>query len=146
MPEDFLNDHGVSLGFGVGDRGADQFAERGQPLLSAGWQRPRTGCHDHDAGRQTEAGLAARGITMLGPARKAQLARHGEAVLKSLRQLIESVNDTLKGQLDREAHGGRTFEGVAIRVTQRILVMAAAIWHNNKTGQPVTRSLTAYDH
>jgi hypothetical protein len=24
--------------------------------------------------------------------------------------------------------------------------MAAAIWHNNNTGQPVTRSLTAYDH
>jgi hypothetical protein len=24
--------------------------------------------------------------------------------------------------------------------------MAAAIWHNNKTGQPVTRSLIAYDH
>ena len=60
--------------------------------------------------------------------------------------LIESVNDTLKGQLDLEAHGGRTFDGVAIRVAQRILAMAAAIWHNNKTGQPVTRSLTAYDH
>jgi len=24
--------------------------------------------------------------------------------------------------------------------------MAAAIWHNNKTGQPVTRSLIAYHH
>jgi hypothetical protein len=24
--------------------------------------------------------------------------------------------------------------------------MAAAIWHNNNTGQPVTRSLIAYDH
>jgi hypothetical protein len=62
------------------------------------------------------------------------------------RQLIESVNDTLKGQLDLEAHGGRTFEGVAIRVAQRVLAMAAAIWHNNKTGRPVTRSLIAYDH
>jgi hypothetical protein len=56
------------------------------------------------------------------------------------------VNDTLKGQLDLEAHGGRTFEGVATRVAQRVLAMAAAIWHNNKTGQPVTRSLIAYDH
>ncbi len=56
------------------------------------------------------------------------------------------VIDTLKGQLDLEAHGGRTFEGVAIRVAQRILAMAAAIWHNNKTGAPVTRSLIAYDH
>jgi hypothetical protein len=40
-------------------------------------------------------------------------------VLKKVRQLIESVNDTLKGQLDLEQHGGRTFEGVAVRVTQR---------------------------
>ena len=78
--------------------------------------------------------------------RKEEAPRHGEPLLKSVRQLIESVNDTLKGQLDLEAHGGRTFEGVAIRVGQRILAMAAAIWHNNKTGQPVTRSLTAYDH
>ena len=95
---------------------------------------------------ETEADLAARGITLLRPSRKDEAARHGEPLLKSIRQLIESVNDTLKGQLDLEAHGGRTFEGVAIRVAQRILAMAAAIWHNNKTGAPVTRSLIAYDH
>ena len=47
-----------------------------------------------------------------------------------VRQLIESVNDTLKGQLDLEQHGGRSFEGVAVRVAQRLLAMAAAIWHN----------------
>src|ERR1017187_8071333 len=98
------------------------------------------------AGRQTEADLAARGTTLLRPSRQDGSTRHGEPLLKSVRQLIESVNDTLKGQLDLEAHGGRTFEGVAIPVGQRILAMAAAIWHNNKTGQPVTRSLTAYDH
>ena len=45
-----------------------------------------------------------------------------------------------------EAHGGRTYEGVAVRVAQRILALAAAIWHNNKTGATVTRSLVAYDH
>ena len=98
------------------------------------------------AGRETEADLAARGITLLRPSRKDEAARHGEPLLKSIRQLIESVNDTLKGQLDLESHGGRTFEGVAIRIAQRILAMAAAIWHNNKTGAPVTRSLIAYDH
>ncbi|MEU4821237.1 hypothetical protein AB0H37_05115 [Actinomadura sp. NPDC023710] len=27
-----------------------------------------------------------------------------------------------------------------------ILAMTAAIWHNHRTGQPITRSLTAYDH
>ena len=98
------------------------------------------------AGRQMEADLAGRLIILLRPARKDEAARYGEPLLKSVRQLIESVNDTLKGQLDLEAHGGRTFEGVAIRVAQRILAMAAAIWHNNKTGAPVTRSLIAYDH
>jgi hypothetical protein len=54
--------------------------------------------------------------------------------------------DTLKAQLDLEFHGGRTSEGVAIRVAQRITALAAAIWHNNKTGAPITRSLIAYDH
>jgi hypothetical protein len=98
------------------------------------------------AGRQTETDLASRGITLLRPSRKDEQARWGEPLLKSIRQLIESVNDTLKGQLDLEAHGGRTFEGTAIRIAQRILAMAAAIWHNNKTGAPVTRSLIAYDH
>lgn len=52
----------------------------------------------------------------------------------------------LKGQLDLEQHGARTFEGVAIRVAQRVLALATAIWHNHHTGQPITRSLTAYDH
>jgi Transposase DDE domain len=98
------------------------------------------------AGRQTEADLAARGITLLRPSRQDEAARHGEPLLKPVRQLIEPVNDTLKGQLGLEAHGGRTFEGVATRAAQRILAMAAAIWHNNKTGAPVTRSLIAYDH
>jgi hypothetical protein len=59
---------------------------------------------------------------------------------------MEPVNDTLKGQLDLEQHGGWTFEGFAIWVAQRILAMAAAIWHNNKTRAPITRSLIAYDH
>jgi len=31
-------------------------------------------------------------------------------------------------------------------VTQRVLAMAAGIWHNNLTGAAVTRSLIAYDH
>jgi hypothetical protein len=31
-------------------------------------------------------------------------------------------------------------------VTVRILALTAAIWHNDKTGQPTACSLTAYDH
>jgi hypothetical protein len=35
---------------------------------------------------------------------------------------------------------------VIIRVLARILAITAAIWHNDKTGQPIKRSLIAYDH
>ena len=91
--------------------------------------------------------LAARGISLLRPSyRNRGTPRPGEALLKTVRQLIESVNDTLKGQLDLEQHGGRTIEGVGVRVAQRILAMTCAIWHNRTIGAPITRSLTAYDH
>ena len=98
------------------------------------------------AGKDLERFLTEQGIQLLRPARKREKTRNGQALLKSVRQLIESVNDTLKGQLDLELHGGRTFAGIAARVAQRILAMAAGIWHNHKTGQPITRSLIAYDH
>jgi hypothetical protein len=98
------------------------------------------------SGKDLEKQLTERGINLLRPARKTENRRWGTAVLKKIRQLIESVNDTLKGQLDLEQHGGRTFEGVAARVAQRILALTAAIWHNFHTGQPISRSLIAYDH
>jgi len=37
-----------------------------------------------------------------------------------IRQLIECVNDTLKGQMTLERHGGRTPTGVTVRAAQRI--------------------------
>ena len=98
------------------------------------------------AGRDFEQLLAGCSITLLRPSRADEQARYGEPMLKKVRQLIESVNDTLKGQLSLEGHGGRSCVGVTIRVAQRILAMAAAIWRNNQTGAPVTRSLIAYDH
>ncbi|HEV7936231.1 MAG TPA: IS982 family transposase [Actinomadura sp.] len=99
------------------------------------------------AGKKFEQSLRSEhGITLLRPSRKKEVLRAGEPMLKKVRQLIESINDTMKGQLDLEQHGGRTMEGVAVRVAQRILALAAAIWHNFQTGQPVNRSLTAYDH
>ena len=77
---------------------------------------------------------------------KARPDRPGTRFFKPLRQIIESVNDTFKGQLDLERHGGHTPAGVIVRVLQRILALTAAIWHNDHTGQPVMRSLVAYDH
>ena len=82
------------------------------------------------ASKAFEKDLAEQGIELLRPLANGRKPGYGEPMLKSVRQLIESVNDTLKGQLDLEQHGGRTFEGVAVRVAQRILAMAAAIWHN----------------
>ncbi|MFF0037904.1 hypothetical protein ACFYRG_16985 [Streptomyces mirabilis] len=63
-----------------------------------------------------------------------------------MRQVIESVNQTFKGQLDLEQHRGRALGGVVARVMQRILALTAAIWHNDYTRQPVLRPLTAHDH
>lgn len=97
-------------------------------------------------GRAFEADLAERGVRLLRPARKGEPDRAGAALFKPLRQLIESVNATLKVQLDLERHGGRTDQGVWARVLQRILALTAAIWHNHAIGQPVGRSLIAYDH
>jgi hypothetical protein len=90
--------------------------------------------------------LRARGVDLLRPAYRNRTPRPGQALLAPIRQLIESVNDTLKGQLDLELHGGRSLAGVTARVAQRLLALTAAIWHNRATGQPVTRSLIAYDH
>jgi hypothetical protein len=97
-------------------------------------------------GRDFEHELAGARLVLLRPARKGEPEPPGRDYFKPLRQVIESVNDTLKGQLDLERHGGRTVDGVTVRVLQRILALTAAIWHNDVTGQPVMRSLVAYDH
>jgi hypothetical protein len=97
-------------------------------------------------GKEFEAVLGGAGIALLRKPRKGERPRPGTRFFKPLRQVIESVNDTLKGQLDLEQHGGRTIAGVFARVAQRILALTAAIWHNDHIGAPVLRSLTAYDH
>jgi hypothetical protein len=96
------------------------------------------------AGRITETQIAGLGITLLRPDRRDEPHRHGN--LGGCRQWIESVYDTLKGQLGLERHGGRTPHGVFTRIAQRLLALAAAIWHNWATSAPDKRSLTAYDH
>jgi Transposase DDE domain len=119
------------------DRDEDLISQRGQILLIS---------DKGFASGELEKHLSEEGIELLRPHRKNEKVRPGESLLKSVRQLIESVNDTLKGQLDLEEHGGRTFEGIGIRVAQRIMALAAGLWHNHKTGAPVIRSLIAYDH
>ena len=97
-------------------------------------------------GRDFETSLASTGLNLLRPARKGESPRPGAPFFKPLRQVIESINDTFKGQLNLEQHGGHSPAGVWVRVLQRILALTAAIWHNDHTGQPIKRSLLAYDH
>lgn len=82
-------------------------------------------------GRAFEARLTGNGIDLLRPERKGEKPVAAARFFKPQRQIIESVNDTLKGQLDLELSGGRTTAGVCVRIAQRILALVAAIWHND---------------
>lgn len=84
------------------------------------------------------------GAHLVRPDRKNEKPRFGK--LGGIRQWIESIFDTLKGQLTLEQHGGRTTDGVYARVAARLFAMAAGIWHNWRINAPRKRSLTAYDH
>lgn len=84
------------------------------------------------------------GAHLIRPDRKDEKPRFGK--LGGIRQWIESVFDTLKGQLGLEDHGGRTMAGVYARVAAKLLALAAGIWHNWRINAPRKRSLIAYDH
>jgi hypothetical protein len=96
------------------------------------------------AGRDFEQLIAGYGARLLRPDRADEPRRHGS--LGRIRQWIESTFNTLKGQLGLEQHGGRTPEGVWVRVAQRLLALATGIWWNWQIGAPDKRSLVAYDH
>jgi hypothetical protein len=98
------------------------------------------------ASAEFETFLTERGAELIRPAKAKERRRPGARFLRPLRQLIESINDTLKGQLDLERHGGHTPSGVVTRVLQRLLALTAAIWHNDHCGAAPLRSLVAYDH
>ncbi|CAL9314740.1 hypothetical protein SUDANB25_05301 [Streptomyces sp. SudanB25_2051] len=66
-------------------------------------------------GRVFQEELAQQGTRLLWPTRKGERQRPGGSLFKPLRQVIESVNETLKGQLDLEQHRGRTPRGVIAR-------------------------------
>ena len=94
-----------------------------------------------------EEQLCAAGITLIRPATKSEPPRAGGRFLRPIRQIIESIFQTLKAQLGLERHGGRTPAGVAVRVLQRLLALTAAIRHNQTTPRAgPARSPLAYDH
>ena len=96
------------------------------------------------AGREFRQVVAAHGAVLLRPDRADEPHRSGS--LGRFRQWIESMFQSLKGQLGLERHGGRTLAGVWVRVAQRLLALAAGIWWNWEIGQADKRSLVAYDH
>ena len=96
------------------------------------------------AGAEFQAHVAGLGARLVRPDRKDEPYRFGS--LGGMRQWIESVINTLKDQLGLERHRGRTLGGVVVRVAQRLLALAAAVWFNWQLGQPDKRSLVAYDH
>lgn len=101
-------------------------------------------CDKGFADRFLQARVAELGATLLRPDRKNEPARYGS--LGPVRQWIESIIDTLKGQLSLEEHGARTPAGVMARVAQRLLALGAAVWWNWQISAPEKRSLVAYDH
>ena len=68
------------------------------------------------------------GVTLIRPIRKDVKPRFGRS--GGIRQWLESVLDTLEGQLDLEHHGGRTLEGVYARAASKLLAPASGIWRN----------------
>jgi len=96
------------------------------------------------AGREFERDMTDLGVTFVRPDRRNETHRHGNLAI--IRQRIESIFNTTKRQLSLEQHGARTTAGVIARVAQRLLALAAAIWHNWALNAPVKRSLIPYDH
>jgi Transposase DDE domain len=143
--------HGLPVGFALSGAKADERQVLlgildADPTLRTGRAGQILIADKHYYGREFEATLAAEGIALLRPARAGEPPRPGTGFFKPLRQVIESINDTLKGQLELEHHGGHTPTGVCLRVFQRVLALTAVIWHNDAIGAPVPRCLTAYDH
>ncbi|MCA1681007.1 MAG: IS982 family transposase [Actinobacteria bacterium] len=95
------------------------------------------------AGEDFEQLMAELGATFLRPDRKDEPRRFGG--LGSIRQWVESIIDTIKGQLSLERHGAHTMPGLITRIAQRVPALAAALWHNWNTHTP-GRHHTAYDH
>lgn len=101
------------------------------------------------AGREFEAIVAGLGATLVRPDRKDEKPRFGN--LGGVRQWIESIYQTTKSQLSLERHGGHIPTGVWTRICQRILALAASVWHSWQLWElelidAPGRHLINYDH
>jgi hypothetical protein len=115
-------------------------------LLDCGSVAPgqRIVCDKGFAGELFERHVARLGAVVVRPDRRDEPVRFGS--LGGVRQWVESIIQSLKGQLGLEEHHGRTTSGVHARIAQRLLALAAGVWFNWQLDQPDKRSLMAYDH
>ncbi|MGF6941787.1 hypothetical protein BKA18_001579 [Streptomyces auratus] len=79
------------------------------------------------------------------PDRKGEPVRHGRLARVRLGSRPCSTRSKARSA-SLEQHGGRTLAGVFARTGQRLLALAAAIWHNWPTDAKIKRSLIAFDH
>lgn len=80
------------------------------------------------AGREFDQLVSSLHATLIRPDRKGEKPRYGK--LGHIRQWIESIINTTKSQLSLELHGGHIPDGVWARVCQRVLALAAGVWHS----------------
>ena len=78
------------------------------PNLMIAHQKQKLMADKNYYGKAFEAALADAEVELLRPARKGEKPRPGHRYFKPFRQVIESINNTLKTQLDLKRHGGRT--------------------------------------
>jgi hypothetical protein len=97
-------------------------------------------------GHDFEATLAEGGSLLAPPGPQGRPRPARSPVLQAAAADHRIDQRHLQGPTRLERHGGHTPAGVVARVLQRILALTAVIWHNDRTGQPVKRSLLAYDH
>jgi hypothetical protein len=95
------------------------------------------------AGEDFEQLMAELGAIFPRPDRKDEQPRSGR--LGGIRQWVDSIIDTIKGQLSLERHGAHTMPGLITRIAQRLLALTAGLWHNWTVANP-GRHHTAYDH
>jgi hypothetical protein len=102
---------------------------------------------ERDVARELAERFLKPGDVLMGDKgyRSADLEPKRFGKLGGMRQWIESIFDTLKGQLSLENHGARTLDSLISRIARRLLGLATAVWHNMNIGN-TSRSLIAYDH
>jgi hypothetical protein len=93
------------------------------------------------ASRDFHTQMLARGAQIVRPRRKDEPGPGPH--LAPIRQRIESIFWTFKDLLCLERLGARTLHGLRVRISQRLLALAAGIALNHRLGRP-SRSLSAY--